>query len=143
EIRHTLFDPRDVEYSSQQDDFCMEIMLQMARYIFKKDPRRYIFLDGRTFSRPYQLERVLGFTRKVAQPWSILECRCSDETAKQRLDPDNCQRGHHMAENRNYELYLRVKERYEEIIAPKTVIDTDRPLQQSLHVALEAVTSGS
>jgi len=47
EIRHAIFGPQ-VEYSTAQDDFCMELMLQAAGYIWKKDPARLIFLDGRT-----------------------------------------------------------------------------------------------
>ena len=30
EIRHSLFAPGDIEYSTEQDDFVMEIMLQTA-----------------------------------------------------------------------------------------------------------------
>jgi predicted kinase len=50
EIRAALFTPRDVEYSSEQDEFCMRVMLKVAGYLFRKDPGRKVFLDGRTFS---------------------------------------------------------------------------------------------
>ena len=51
EIRAALFPPEDIEYSTTQDDFVMEIMLQTARFLLKKNPRSIIFLDGRPFSR--------------------------------------------------------------------------------------------
>ena len=62
-IRHALFAPADVEYSVEQDDFCMEIMLETAEYLLRNNPERVIFLDGRTFSRKYQVERVLAFAQ--------------------------------------------------------------------------------
>src|SRR5579864_7257642 len=60
EIRHAIFSPTEVEYSTVQDDFIMEIMLEAAAWILKKDHKRSVFLDGRTFSRRYQIDRVIG-----------------------------------------------------------------------------------
>ena len=51
EIRHALFSARDLEYSTEQDDFVMGIMLQAAAWILRKDPGRIVILDGRRFSR--------------------------------------------------------------------------------------------
>src|SRR6478672_5245288 len=78
-IRHSLFEPRDVEYSAEQDDFCMEVMLQTAEFILRRKPERIVFLDGRTFSRHYQLQRVISEAARIGQPWKILECKCSDQ----------------------------------------------------------------
>src|SRR5215475_14441251 len=117
EVRGGLFYPRDIEYSTEQDEFCMRVMLKVAGYIFRKDPRRRIFLDGRTFSRRYQLDRATGFARAIGQPWHILECVCEEETARQRLAADRA----HLAANRDFNLYLAVKARFEEITLPKTV----------------------
>jgi predicted kinase len=141
-IRHTLFQARDVEYSTEQDDFCMEVMLQAARYILKKHPQRMIFLDGRTFSRNYQIQRVLQTAAELNQPWKILECRCLDETARRRLESQS-HTGEHAAANRNYQLYLQVKNQFEEITLPKAVINTDKPLNASIAQALAALSSSS
>ena len=59
EIRAALFAPDDIEYSARQDDFVMEVMLEAARFLLQNNPARKIFLDGRTFSRRYQVDRVL------------------------------------------------------------------------------------
>jgi predicted kinase len=56
EIRRTLFPPPDLEYSTEQDDFCQQVMLDTAGYLLSKNPSRFVFLDGRTFSRRYQIE---------------------------------------------------------------------------------------
>jgi predicted kinase len=137
EIRAALFSPEDLEYSVQQDDFVMEVMLDVSRFLLQQTPARKIFLDGRTFSRRYQIERVLEFTREHAQPWTILECTCSDESARRRLDlePDPS----HPAHNRTFALYLEVKARFEPIAYPKTTISTDQPLEQCIEQALAAL----
>jgi adenylylsulfate kinase len=135
EIRAALFPPADIDYSTEQDDFCMGIMLKVAGYLFRKDPSRRVFLDGRTFSRTYQLDRATGFAEALGQPWRILECVCSQETARKRLADDPA----HPAANRGFELYLKVKTRFEEISLPKTVIDTDQPLALCVQIAKAAL----
>jgi len=131
EIRAALFPPSDIEYTTEQDDFCMGIMLKVAGYLFRKDPSRRIFLDGRTFSRIYQLDRATGFAEALSQPWRILECVCSEETARKQLAGDPA----HPAANRDFELYLKVKTRFQEISLPKTIIDTDQPLALCVQIA--------
>lgn len=137
QVRAALFSPQDVEYSTEQDDFCMAVMLKVAGYLFRKDPARLVFLDGRTFSQAYQVKRVTGFAEAISQPWRILECTCSEETARERLTTDP----NHVAANRNFDLYLKVKSRFEEITFPKTVIDTDQSLETCIHVASAALKS--
>ena len=135
EVRAALFDPQDIEYSTEQDEFCMRIMLKVAGYIFRKDASRRAFLDGRTFSRRYQLDRATGFAAAIGQPWRILECVCSEQAARQRIESD----AQHVAANRDFELYLKVKARFEEIRLPKTVINTDQPLSQCVAIAKAAL----
>jgi predicted kinase len=134
-LRHTLFEQRDVEYSRKQDDFCMDVMLETAGYILGKHADRTVILDGRTFSKRYQVERVIRFAERLQQPWRIFECVCSDETARQRLDAHQ----DHPAGNRNYDLYLRVRGEFEEIRFSKTLLDTDQALQQCVEQALDAL----
>ena len=134
-VRSVLFDPPDIEYSTEQDEFCMRVMLKTAGYLFRKDPGRNVFLDGRTFSRSYQLARATGYANALGQPWRILECVCSEETARQRLEHDAA----HPATNRDFGLYLEVKARFEEITLPKTVIDTDQPLEICVQQAKRAL----
>lgn len=136
-VRAALFDPPDIEYSTEQDEFCARVMLKVAGYLFRKDCARKVFLDGRTFSRSYQLTRATGYASALGQPWRILECVCSEENARARLKDD----GLHPAGNRDFSLYLTVKARFEEITLPKVVIDTDRPLQACLEQAKLALES--
>jgi adenylylsulfate kinase len=139
EIRAALFSPEDIEYSVKQDDFVMEIMLEAARFLLQKDPPRKILLDGRTFSRRYQIDRVLKFASELTQPWTIIECICSEESARRRLDlePDPA----HPAHNRTFALYLELKARFEPITHAKTTINTDQPLERCVEQALAAITA--
>jgi predicted kinase len=134
QVRAALFDPAAIEYSTEQDEFCMRIMLKVAGYTLRKDPSRRVFLDGRTFSREYQLRRATGYAAAIGQPWRIFECVCSEETARQRIESG----AQHVAANRDFNLYLQVKARFEEIRLPKTVIDTDQPLAQCIAIARAA-----
>ena len=138
-IRAALFSPEDVEYSVEQVDFVMEMMLGAARFLLQKTPTRKVILDGRTFSRRYQIDRVLNAARDLVQPWTIIECTCSDESARRRLDlePDPA----HPAHNRTFALYLEVKARFEPITHPKTTINTDQPMEQCIEQALAAVNA--
>jgi len=138
QIRSAIFSATDIEYSIEQDDFVMEIMLDAARYLLKRTPARKIYLDGRTFSRRYQIDRVIAFSRELNQPWKIIECTCSDEFARQRLDVDDPS---HPARNRNFALYLEMKGHFEEISRPKTMIDTGQSPEQGVEQALIAIAA--
>ena len=137
QVRAALFSPEDIEYSTEQDDFCMAVMLKVAGYLFRKDPARLVFLDGRTFSRTYQLKRTTGFAEAISQQWRILECTCSEDTARQRLSNDPG----HLAADRDFDLYSRIKARFAEITFPKTVIDTDQGLETCIQLATAALRS--
>ena len=80
-IRASLFEPPYIEYSLSQDDFCEEIMLQTAAYLLSKHAEVKILLDGRTFSRRYQRDRVIEFCSQLGTTWATLECVCSEATA--------------------------------------------------------------
>ncbi|HEX4488429.1 MAG TPA: AAA family ATPase [Terriglobales bacterium] len=131
EIRAAVFAPADIEYSTEQDDLVQQMMLEAAEFILRKNPERFVFLDGRTFSRRYQIDRVLEVAHRLNQSWRILECVCSEETARKRIAEDG-----HPAKDRDYQLYLRVKARFEPITLPKSVIDTDRLEEECLTLAI-------
>jgi predicted kinase len=135
EIRHAIFFPDEIEYSSRQDDLCVQIMLETAACLLENNRERFIFLDGRPFSRRYQIENVVTAATSLHQPWRILECVCSEEVAKQRLEQDTVV-GRHPAGNRDYRLYADMKLRFEAITRSKTRINTDQPLESCLAQAL-------
>jgi predicted kinase len=140
DFRHALFAPEEIEYSTRQDDFCLALMLQTAGYLPTRDPARIIFLDGRPFSRRYQIDNAIMAASSSHQPWRILECVCSDQSVRQRMEAD-ARRGEHPAGNRDYALYSEVKTRFEHILHPKTVIDTDLPLDACIQLGMAALSN--
>jgi predicted kinase len=138
EIRHTLFSADEIEYSSQQDDFCLQVMLETASQLLQRDPGRIVFLDGRPFSRRYQIDNVVNAAAALHQSWRILECVCPEEVARRRIEQQSAA-SEHPAANRDFQLYLEVKSRFEAITLPKTVIDTGQPLQACVEQALAAL----
>src|SRR5207302_3905155 len=132
--------PDEIEYSCRQDDYCLQVMLGTAGYLLARNPGRAIFLDGRPFSQRYQIENAIGEAASLQQPWRILECVCSDETARRRLVAD-AEGGTHPAGNRDYQLYLEVKARFEAIVQGKTVIDTEQTLEACVQQAMAALSS--
>jgi predicted kinase len=136
EIRHALFSADEIEYSTRQDDFCLQLMLDTAGFLLQRDRERLIFLDGRPFSRRYQIENVVNAAASLGQSWRILECVCAEELVRQRLEQ---QTEGHPASNRNFELYLEVRSRFEAITLPKTAIDTGQPLETCVQQALAAL----
>jgi|SRR5271156_1274759 len=138
EFRHAIFLPEEIEYSSRQDDFCLQLMLETAGYLLSRIPSSVVILDGRPFSRRYQIENVVAAAAALHQPWRILECICSEQTANGRLAAD-AEANSHPAGNRNFQLYLEVKARFEAITHAKTVLNTDQPLQDCIERALDAL----
>jgi predicted kinase len=134
-IRASLFQPVYVEYSLVQDDFCQEIMLKTAAYLLSKHAGLHVLLDGRTFSRRYQRERVIDFCQQEGTAWVIFECVCAEQTALARLVEAMAHKTHPAA-NRTPELYRQIREAWEPIDRPKLVIDTDGNLEACVDRAL-------
>ena len=134
-IRAALFEPGHVEYSPAQDDFCQELMLKTAAYLLAKDAGLCVLLDGRTFSRRYQRERVGEFCRQMGTTRATLECVCGEQTALGRLE-EAVARHSHPAANRTAELYGQIRAAWEPIDGPKLVIDTDASLDLCVERAL-------
>ena len=124
-VRDALFGPERIEFSTDQDDLVVSLMLQAAAHIWWKDERATIILDGRVFSKNAQLKQVTDFAERLGQRWRVIECVCSEGTAKLRIAQDQ-QSGAHPAANRTGTLYDAVKSRFEPIPEPKIVVDTDK-----------------
>jgi len=129
-IRAGLFPEPWIEYSQEQDDFCMQVLLQAATYLIRKTSPPFLFIDGRPFAFQYQIDIVMKWAADLECPAKIIHTACSDDNARQRLT------GEHPARNRNYDFYLKLKASFEEIRYPKLVLNTDEPLASSLQRCL-------
>ena len=85
-LRAGLIPPEKIEYSRAQDDYIFELLLKAAKYNLNRG--RHVILDGRTFTRRYQVERVVLFANEYGGKLHIFECVCPEALALQRLVAD-------------------------------------------------------
>jgi adenylylsulfate kinase len=137
-IRGALFPADEIDYTTAQDDLCMRVMIQVAAYILTKDASKHIILDGRTFSRRYQLDEWKHLARQLDVSIAVIECVCRDTVVRERLQRDAAT-NMHPAANRDYAMYLEVKARSEGVAGPKCVIDTEQCLGICVRQALDYV----
>jgi predicted kinase len=133
-IRAALFPPLEIDYSARQDDFCVAIMLQTATYLMDKG--RTVILDGRTFTLKYQVDRLVRFSHAAGAMLEIIECACPDEAARQRLSVDDAL-GLHIAANRDFGLYQKIKSQAVPIQVPHLQVDTSRPFDECTAACME------
>src|SRR5579872_1227313 len=50
EVRHALFLPAEIEYSTRQDDFCLQVMLETTGYLVARNPGHKIFRRASVFA---------------------------------------------------------------------------------------------
>jgi adenylylsulfate kinase len=135
-VRAALFPSSEIDYSTEQDDLCMQVLVEAAEYILTKDPGKYVLLDGRTFSRRYQVHQIRKLAERLGVPLAIIECVCSDETARLRLASD-ADTGTHLAANRDYALYVSIRARADPIPEPKLIVDTDRGTEHCVRLCVD------
>jgi predicted kinase len=139
-IRAALFPIAKIEFSTRQDDFCMSILFQVASYLLRNDLSLYVILDGRTFSRTYQVAALDQLAEELKTPVKIIECICTDGTVQKRLEEKVTMGAKHLAGNRDYHLYLTIKARFEPIREPKLVVNTDDDMAHCLAACLAYVS---
>lgn len=123
-VRAAVFGPQWVEYSSEQDEFVMSLLLETARWWQARKPETVIIFDGRTFAYRRQ--------RDAVRADRLIWCVCPPELARQRLETATS----HPATDRNWALYERVEARFEPLTEPHLLIDTSRPLAECVEEVL-------
>jgi len=137
--RARLFSREATNYSREQDDLCMEVLFLMAEQVLETKPEQTIIIDGRTYSRSYQVDALLSHAEASHVEPIIIECICDDAIAEQRLVIAQ-RAGAHPAGNRTYTLYSDLKEKADPITVEHLVIDTGRePLEASVERCLAYV----
>src|SRR5947209_6928478 len=84
-VRAALFPAPVLDYSSAQDEVAMSAVYGAASSILKSRPARPVFIDGRTFSKPGQLDTPLALAAKLGVSFRVIECVCADEVACARI----------------------------------------------------------
>ena len=120
-VRASLF-AEYVDYSRAQDDLCVDIMYDLTAYHLEQRPTTPIILDGRTYSRRYQIDALKRAAARSKTTIHIIECVCSEETALTRLEQD---KDKHVAQDRDAQLYRKSRAAADPITEERLVLDTD------------------
>lgn len=124
-----------VDYSREQDDATLAEIYSRARPLISAG--RAVIIDGRTFSKAYQVRDLFAAAESMGETPRIIECVALDNVVRARLERDLAD-GTHPAKNRTFELYREVKSRAEPLTAPRLVLDTGAmSLEECLMRALE------
>lgn len=108
-----------VEYSREQDDATLEWMYAEAAKLIVKQS---VIIDGRTFSKGYQIRDLFAAAARMGTLPRIIECIASDDVVKLRLERDLAS-GIHPAKNRTFEMYRQVKASAEPLTVPRLTLD--------------------
>lgn len=130
-IRAGLFPPPRVEYSSDQNDFCIDVLYRTAEWLIRRDPSLNIIVDGCTYTRAQQVTTLRRFAAELGVGLLIIECVCAADTALARLENDRLT-GRHPAADRGPELYRALRGAADPITEPKLVVDTGQPVSTSV-----------
>jgi predicted kinase len=122
-VRAAMFPAPVLDYSSAQDELAMSAVYAATSYVLKAHPARPVFIDGRTFSKPGQLDAPLALAAERGVPFRVIECVCSDDVARARIEADHA-RGTHLAGNRTPELYARAKAAAVPLNVARLTLDT-------------------
>jgi predicted kinase len=123
DARAVLFPPPALDYSREQDDLSMAAVYSAATHMSRTRPGLPILLDGRTFSRSYQVADLFAAAGSTGESPIVIECVCPDEVIRDRLESDHAA-GRHPAKNRVFSMYLERKSTAEPLTIPRLVLDT-------------------
>lgn len=137
-VRNFLFADY-VDYSDSQNDLCLNVMYQVSHYLLCSQSPPVVILDGRTYSRRYQIEALKAEAERADSRLCLIECVCSEASARQRLEQDQ---EVHVAKDRDFQMYLNSKARAEPITEARLVLDTDAyALDACVQQALEYMST--
>jgi predicted kinase len=120
-VRAAAFPPAVLDYSDEQNDLCMEMVYDAVSYILRRWPDKSVILDGRTYSRKGQVVRLLEVAQGLGLLPSVIECTCSDEVARKRLQ---AALHAHPAQDRTLSRYRALKQSADPLDVPRLRLDT-------------------
>lgn len=122
-VRAALFPAPALDYSAAQDHVAITAVYAAAEYLLACQPPRPVFIDGRTFSKPGQLDAPLALAAELYETLRVIECVCADEVAQTRIAADHAA-GAHPAGNRTPDLYDHAKAAAVPLTVERLTLDT-------------------
>jgi predicted kinase len=136
-VREALFGPAHVAYSREQDDFCTRVLYSAVEHVAERGSAACVVLDGRTYSRRYQVAELAELARRLGAELVVIECVASREAVRERLASD----GGHPARDRTFERWLELEASAEPDalveLAPLRVDTSRLPLSECIRACRE------
>lgn len=123
-IRAGLFPASHVDYTPDQNGFCVEVMYRTTEWLLRRGHAPVVILDGCTYTRANQIATLRQMAADLSEPLRVIECVCADQLALTRIADDR----NHPAGNRDAALYRELQAAAHPVTGPKLVVDTGRPL---------------
>jgi len=122
-LRVELFGREGIEYSRAQDDRACRALRERAAELLASGVARDVVLDGRTYSRAYQVEELVLHARAIGAELAWIECVASEAVVRARLARDAA-RAEHPAANRGPGLYAALARAAEPLQVDRLVVDS-------------------
>lgn len=118
-VRAALFGAT-VDYTREQDDLVCRAIYDAVEHLARQGGVECVILDGRTYSKRYQVEELRQLAARAAARLTIVECTCAPDVARARIEADV----HHLARNRSFELHRALAAAAEPIAGEKFELST-------------------
>jgi predicted kinase len=122
-VRAALFGPSRVEYSRAQDDHCCELLYATAGWLAARGEVRAAVLDGRTFVRAGQVERLVAVAAELGFEPRFVSCTAPRAVLLERISRD-LESGSHPAANRTVAHLEALERDARPLPVPHLVLDT-------------------
>ncbi|MDD5040702.1 MAG: AAA family ATPase [Patescibacteria group bacterium] len=120
-----LFKPADFS-SREQKDTAFKVMLMVALYYLQKGEK--VALDCPSFSQEWAVKSAAFVANRAKVRLKMIYCDCPEDVAIARIKAIT----DHIATDRTPILYREVKARWQPIRIPHKMINTDRPIEQTM-----------
>lgn len=130
-IRDAIFPEKELDFSDPQNELASQVTNMVAEYILQRNSDYLLFLDGRPFSKQYQIEEVRNLAAHVGHKIKGIYCWAPDEIVANRLEKDQ-KESNYDSKNRTMKKYYRIRENFDEILIDHIRINTHESLMENL-----------
>ena len=133
-IRSSIFPKKYIDHSKSQNNVAFEVLFKVLKQIILNNRPEYIIVDGKPFSKNYEIEEFKNEIDKLSAKLIIIHVTATIETISLRLQND-CKNKYSLYRNPNknskiYNTQLMVSE-FDKIKFPHIIIDTSSSLKEA------------
>ena len=133
-IRASIFPKKYIDHSKSQNNIAFEVLFKVLKQIISNNRPEYIIVDGKPFSKNYEIEEFKNEIDKLSAKLIIIHVTATIETISLRLQND-CKNKYPLYRNPNknskiYNAQLMVSE-FDKIKFPHIIIDTSSSVNEA------------